>query len=470
MVSAVADGVRLTVTFDGLLDDAPPDPGDFAVSEGTTVEAIDGISGSVLRLRLLAPGLPVNQAARLSYSGSGLRGSGLTVGPFAVAISDRTAPPRLKSAYGIGSAIFLTFDQALISREVPASRFILSGPGLEQQVKTVSVGGSSVYLELDAALRDEPDLFGLIYLARARGGLAGLTGSRIGDSVFIVQNYTETPPSVLSAVVDTLEMDVTFDQRVEPNGALASDFSVIAGRRSIAVEALDWSRSSVRMRLAERVTSLDAVALLYSPGEGREVRDRAQKSLAEFRFWAENETPKPKTLQEQVDDALLRASGETSLERELVRGFASGEALRVNVLAGDGWTTAARGRLQLMVDASGIGEGPARIHVASIDDLSAMLGHFPFVPPSCWHGEAEEGISAWWVGESDLPGVPTDLRVRVRLVGAFDAFHAVSACVLDLISGAWRPLAVGQPIIGPALILISETPYGLNRDRLPLAG
>ncbi len=469
-VSAVADGVTLTVTFDSALDGAVPATADFTMSGEVTVEAIDGIAGTVLTLRLSSPGIRAGQETVLSYSGSNLMGGGLTVGPFAVEISDHTAPPELESAYGIGSSIFLTFDQPLFPRDIPASRFILSGPGLDQQVKTVSVGGSSVYLELTSRLRDEPDLFGLVYLAGSRGGLAGLTGSRVGDSVFIVQNYTETPPSVLSAVANGLRLKVTFDQRIEANGALPSDFVVVAGRRTIAVESLAWSESGVILRLAERVTSLDAVALLYSPGEGREVRDRAQNTLAEFRFWAENETPKPKTLQEKVEGARLRASGETSLERELVRGFASGEGMRVNVAAGDGWTSAARGRLKAMVDAGGIGDGPTRIHVAPIDDLSAMLEHFPSVPPSCWHGEPEDGISAWWVGESDLPGVPTDLGVRVRLVGAFDGFHAVSVCVLDLITGKWRPFAAGRPIVGPAFILIREMPYGLNWDRLPLAG
>ncbi len=469
VVSAVADGVMLRVTFDGSLDDALPDRLDFEATGGVGVEAIESIAGSVLTIHLTSPGLRAGQMSSLSYSGSGLTDSGLTVGPFVVEISDDTPAPELESAYAVGASVFLNFDQALLSRDVPASRFVLAGPELEQMVKTVSVGGSSVYLELDQPLLDEPDQFGLIYLAGARGGLAGLTGSRVGDSVFLVQNYTETPPSVLSAVVDRLQLDVTFDQRIDANGALPSDFSVVAGRRTIAVESLEWSRSGVTLTLAERVTSLDAVALVYSPGAGREVRDTSKKSLAEFRFWAENETPRPKTLQEKVDDARLRAKGETSFERELARGLASGEGMRVSVAAGDGWTTAVRGRLKAMVDAGGVGADPTRISVAPIDDLSTLLEQLSSIPPSCRNGEAGGGMSAWWVGESDLRGVPTDLGVRVRLSGAFDAFHAVSVCVLDLISGDWRPYSAVGPIVGPALILIREMPYGFNWDRSPLA-
>ena len=471
VVSAVADGVTLRVTFDASLDSTLPDRLDFELTGGVGVEAIEDITGSVLTIRLVSPGVRAGQVSTLSYSGTRLTGSGLTVGRFAVDISDRTAPPALESAFAVDDSIFLSFDQPLIARDVPVSRFIPTGPGIDHSVELVSVGGSSVYLKLSSSLPDEPDVFGLVYLAGTRGGLAGLTGSRVADSVFLVQNYTETPPSVLSAVVDGLQLVVTFDQRIDANGALPSDFSVVAGRRTIAVESLEWSKSGVSITLAERVTSLDAVALLYSPGEGRGVRDSSKLALAEFVFWVENETSGPTTVEGRVEDARLRASGgDTTFERELARGFASDHGVRVSVAAGEGWTTAVRGKLKAMVDASRVGEGPARIHVAPINHLSGMLEHFAFVPSTCWTGELEAGISSWWVGESDLRGVPTDLGVRVRLVGVFDAFHSVSICVLDLITREWRFHIAGEPIVGPALVLIRETPYWFNWDRLPLEG
>ena len=308
VVSAVADGVTLRVTFDATLDSVLPGRLDFEVTGDVGVEAVEGIARDVLTLRLASPGVPAGQAAVLTYSGSSLRGGGLTVGPFLVEISDHTAPPELVSAYAVDDSIFLSFDQPLITRQVPASRFIPTGPGIDQSVELVSVGGSSVYLKLNSSLPDEPDLFGLVYVAGARGGLAGLTGSRVTDSVFLVRNYTETRPSVLSASVNGLQLDVTFDQRIEANGALPSDFSVLAGRRVIAVESLEWTAFGVTITLAERVTSLDAVSLTYSPGDGREVQDASRLALAEFVFWVENETPAPTTVEGKVDDARLRAS------------------------------------------------------------------------------------------------------------------------------------------------------------------
>ena len=469
-VSAVATGNILRVSFDRPLDDSTPEAGEFAISSGVAIEAVERIDGASLTLRLAGPGVPATEESSLTYTGDSLKGSGLTVGPFALDISDRTPPPKLESAYAVGSSVFLKFDQALLARSVPASRFSLVGPGIEQRARVASVSGSSVHLELSAPLHDEPDLFGLIYFAGARGGLAGRTGARVGDSVFLVQNYTETRPSVLTASVDERRMKVTFDQRIEANGALPADFSVIAGRRTIAVESLDWSKSGVALTLAKRVTSLDAVALSYAPGEGRGVRDASNIPLGEVFVRVENETARPTTLAGTVDDARLRASGgATTVERELARGFASRDGLRVHVGAGEGWTRAVRRGLIASVDASRIGEGPVRIDVARIDDLADMLEQFASVPSTCWVQARASRSSAWWIGESDVYGVPTDLGVDVAVVGVFDLLQSARICVLDLISREWRFHSDDGLITAPSLVLIGETPDWFGRDRLLLA-
>ena len=469
-VSAVATGNMLRVSFDRSLDDSAPEAGEFATSSGVAIEAVERVDGASLTLRLAGPGVPATEESSLTYTGDSLKGSGLTVGPFALDISDRTLPPKLESAYAVGSWVFLKFDQALLARSVPASRFSLVGPGIEQRARVASVSGSSVHLELSAPLHDEPDLFGLIYLAGARGGLAGRTGARVGDSVFLVQNYTETRPSVLRASVDERRIKVTFDQRIEANGALPTDFSVIAGRRTIAVESLDWSKSGVTLTLAKRVTSLDAVALSYAPGEGRGVRDASNIPLGEVFVRVENETDRPTTVAGTVEDARLRASGgATTVERELARGFASRDGLRVHVGAGEGWTRAVRRELIASVEASRIGEGPARIDVARIDDLVDMLEQFASVPSTCWDRARASRSSAWWLGESDVYGVPTDLGIDVAVVGVFDLFQSARICVLDLISGEWRFHTDDGSIRAPSLVLIGERPDWFNRERLLLA-
>lgn len=465
--SAVANGVSLQLTFDGPLDDVLPDPSDFSLPGNAAVEAIEEIAGVVLAVRLVSPGVRAEQGATIRYTGDDLTGSGLTVGPFSVEISDRTPPPELESAYGVGESIFLVFDQPLISRDVPVSRFIPIGLGDDQSVEHVSVGGNSVYLELSSQLPDDPDVFGLAYVAGARGRLAGLTGSRVGDSVFLVRNYTETPPSLLSAVVDALTVELTFDQPIVDNGALASDFTVAAGRRTNAVTAMTWSEAGVRLTLSERVTSLDAVVVRYAPGEGRGVRDRSGLPLEAFEVWAENRTSAPGSMAERISDARIRSGSDPArFARELARGFASDDGIRVGIGGGTGSATVARAGMRLSIDAAQIGDSSTRVTVAPIDHVHTVLGELDGVSESCWNPEASGRISAWLIGTSDSRGVPADQRVSVTLRGAYDPFHTVRICVMNLTTGEWQFHARGQPFVGPALLLIRETPAGINRDPL----
>lgn len=469
-VSASADGVRLNVAFDNPLDQATPDPSEFSVSGNASVVAIEGVFPESLDLRLSAPGLRAGEQAQLTYNGDSLLGGGLTVGPFTVPIRDMTGPPQWVSAFGINTSIFLNFDQPLIARSVPASRFIVSIPGIELEVKSVSVSGSSVYLELSESLPDDPDLFGLIYLARDRG-LAGLTGARVENSVFIVQNYTETRPTVASAEVDSLEVVLTFDQPVFANGASAADFSVIAGRRTIGIESLGWSSERLTIRLSERVTSLDAVWVSYAPAAGREVRDSSNLGLEPFDLRAENRTAEPSSVSQRVEDAKLRAGGgETTVERELARGFAADDGIRFGLDGSEGRRTVVRGDMRATVDIGQGGGGSARIDVARIDELESMLAHVESAPASCWDADDASTSAAWWIGVSDRRGVPSDLSLRISMVGIGSGFQPRSACVLDLRSGEWSFLGADGRLTGPALLLIREAPPMFNWDRLPLAG
>ncbi|MXX48846.1 MAG: hypothetical protein F4Z38_11190 [Chloroflexi bacterium] len=470
-LSASADGERLSITFDGQLDGSPADLSGFSISGRASLEAVEGVEEQVLKLKLTPPGLPEGDNAEISYEGDSLVRGELTVGPFVLPVLDRTGPPELESAFALNTSVFLQFDQPLIARSVPASRFILSGPGIDAQVSSVSLTGSAVYIELSDQLPDDPDLFGLVYLAGTRGGLAGLTGSRVPDSVFIVRNYTETPPTVLSAEADSSEIELTFDQEIEPDGALPADFTVVAGHRSISAASLSWSPESVTLTLDEQVTSLDAVVLRYAPGEGRSIRDRSHQELEAFELRAQNLTSAPISIAERVAEAELRASsGTTTFAHELVRGFASLEGIRVSLASGNGWTRVARADLQVSVDASRIGAASTRIEVAPIDHLVTMLEQLETGASSCWNPDASDRFTAWWIGASDVHGVPGEDRIRVMLTGVFDPFHTARICVMNLATGDWRVHRPGRPMVAPALVLIHEIPVTISRDQLSLAG
>jgi len=424
-----------------------------------------------LSLELAPPGLSSKAGAFLVYRGTSLRGGGLTVGAFRLPITDQTEPPALVSGYGVDDLIVLQFDQPLLVQTVPAARFLLVGPGLEVTVESVEIGGSSVYLGLSSGLRDGPDLFGVVYLARERGGLAGPTGSRVPDSVFLVQNYTETPPSVLSVVVDSRRAVVTFDQRVDGTDARARDFVVLVGRRRIEATGLEWSQSSVVISLAERVTSLDSVLLLYRPGAEGTVRDLSEIPLAGFEIWAENQTDSPEHTEGIVEDARLRSSaGGTTFERELARGFASSGGFRVVALPGTGRSSVAQGDVRVSIDAGRLSSGAQVMHLSSLRDAGEALKHFERVPAWCRGDDESVTINAWLVGESDVHGVPTDRGVSVSIAGLLDGGWTSRVCVLDLITGrwsAWRPEGV---IATPSLILERVGRPVLSWGRLLLAG
>ena len=470
-VSAIATGTSLRVLFDQPLSQSLPEPGDFVIDDEAGVAGVVGIEGAALSLELVPPGVRSEDQAVLAYSGSLLRGGGLTVGGFRLPITDQTEPPALVSGFGVDDLIVLQFDQPLLARTVPAARFIPTGPGLEVDVRSVEVSGSSVYLHLSSGLRDEPDLFGVVYLARERGGLAGPTGVRVPDGVFLVQNYTETPPSVLSIVVDSRQAVVSFDQRIDGADARPADFVLFAGRRRIEAAALEWFESSVVVSLAERVTSLDSVLLLYRPGAEGRVRDLSAIPLAEFEIWAENRTDAAGDVEEIVQDARLRSSaGGTTFERELARGFASSGGIRFVAMPGAGRSGIAHSNVVLSIDAGRLSSGPLVIHLSSLRDADEALRHFERVPTMCLSDGKSGTTSAWLLGESDLHGVPTDHGVAVSVAGLVKGGWTSAVCVLDLMTGSWSAWRPGGVISTPSLILERVGVRPFSWDRLLLVG
>ncbi len=452
-MSAVADGQVLSVSFDSPLDGAPADVADFEISGGATIARIAGVSGNVLTLRLAEPGILSGRTATLTYAGDSLQGGGLTVGPFELEVVNDSAPPEFVSGIAFGTFVSLTFDQPLIPRAVPGSRFLLLGSDEPPEVEEVSISGTTVSLILSADLPDEPDLLAVVYLAGSRGGLAGLTGARVPPGAFVVQNLTETPPSVNSAVTDTLTIRVGFDQPVNGDDALPSDFSLVAGHRTIQIESLEWSDEELELTLAERVTSLDAVRLTYAPETAGSVRDTSGLPLASFEIWADNETRRADMIAEHVDDARLRSSrGATLFERELAREYSSGHGIRAIAEGGIGRTTLVRGDMQLTLDASQLGDDAMRIELHPLTNARQMLRQLDSVPAVCWDQEGAGRMVAWLLDLSDVNGVPATGRLRVSIDGA-DAAYLLGGCVFDLIDGTWSFARRDGRVDGPALLI-----------------
>ena len=470
-LSVVSDRTTMTITFDQPLGSARPAPTDFTLTGSASIEAVTGVDGDVLTLRLSAPGLHVKEKAQLRYPSPTLSGTELTFAPFVLDVDIEPVPPEIKSAIGFRSWISLEFDQQLNPRSIAASRFILHISGHDDiNVQSVEVSGASVLLELSQDLPDDEKSIVVVYLSKSSGGLESLLGARVTDSVFIVENLTETAPSIASAVADDQAITVTFDQGIKADGTEPSDFHVVAGRRAIAAASLEWSHDGVVIALAERITSLDGVRLIYAPATPGSVRDLSGLALKPFQFWAENRTPHPTTLQARIEDAKLRSSnGLTTVERELVRGFAGDDGIQASLEPGEGWTTIVQGELTVSVDAASLGDESVRIYAAPLLQTSHLLEQIGAAPSLCMIDTSASGASGWWIGQSDLHGVPTDVNFRVRVSGPDMNAWPTSYCVLDLISGSWRLRKLDGIVTGPTLILKQSSGFQAIEALLSLA-
>ena len=457
--SAMAMGRQLAVTFDEPVTARSAQASDFELTGGSSVESIESVDASYLMLQLAEPGLKDRSDSKLSYVGVTLSDGERMVGPFALPVDDQTTAPKLVSARGAYSSVNLRFDQPLWQRAIGATRFKLLGP-TDASVRDVQLHGSSVTLELSELLPDDPDIVALFYDAGKAGGLAGPTGVRVPSDVYLITNRTETIPRVSQIVADARRVRVTFNQRVIGRPAQTEDFAVQAGFRDIAPTELNWSRDSVSIVLADRITALDAVEVRYEPSAGHEIRDTTGIALSAFREFAANETKRPSSIADRVADAELRASAdETTLQRELARGFASTDGVSVQ-LSGDPGDDAAVARGNLMIQAAiaDLESESVQLSATRLLYVDSLRSHLIDIPEPC----QSDSVRGWWIGESDADGRPSQSRVEVNLsIGDLVPTES-HYCVLDLLSNEWQIAAPDQPIYSPALVFTTRALNPLN--------
>ena len=354
-------------------------------------------------------------------------------------------------------------------RAVAASRFLVTAPRLDIDVDRIVISGSSVTLWLDGSLPDNLELVFVVYLAPQRAGLQGESGGRLDTSVFQVRNYTETPPTVASAIADSDTLTIHFDQEIVENEDASPAFVVTAGRRPIPVESQTWTDTSIELSLAERITSVDVVRLIYEPPDGHAIVDRSGLSLEPFELSVENKTKRASSFAARVEDARLRADGgSTTFARELAQEFASSRGIDNALLSGQGWTTLALGNLHIKINASRLPDGESRVQVSLVDEHMRLLPLLESLPQTCWDGQDESHVTVARVDAASQVRLLTDDPIAVRIVSGVDPFAQSSWCRLDLVSGDWSTLHSGQTVIGPALLIVrnQQAPYSRLRPRL----
>ncbi len=452
-IGAWVSQLQLSVAFDSALDNTLPSASEFSINGDTEVEAVERIDGSRLELRLAPPGIHVRQSGRLRYTGTTLAGSDMAVAPFEIDVIDETAPPRLISASAIGAHVMLRFDQPLSDVNIPASRFVLAVTEVSISVQSTEVQGATLILTLSRDLPDEPDILPVAYLAGTRGGVAGLTGVRVPDGIFVVRNLTETRPSVVSITAETRTVRIGFDQRIDGAQALASDFTVMAGLRTIPVASMSWANDAVTLTLMERITSLDVVLVSYQPGTGGAVRDRSGLALKAFEIPADNQTPRPRSTADKVTDARLRARGSaTLLARELAWEFASTDGMNFILERGTGETAVIQGEIRLTIDVAQFSEEAMRISLRRMSNLQPILEHLDAVPRRCWHADAQSDIDGLLFDLTDLRKLPLAERLQMSL-GGQEVVRVPGWCVLDLVTGRWSLMPFDGAISVPSLLI-----------------
>ena len=361
---------------------------------------------------------------------------------------DPKYPPEFVQGLAIGDSLFLTFDQPLLASDVSPLSFALALPGVDIDVRSVDINGSSVILELARSLPDDPEWIGLIYRAGRAEGLAGMIGHRVPSTVFALHNLTETDPQIESVVVNGMTVMVTFDERIGRRTAVASDFWLDAGGRRIEVASLDWQHGGVVMQLESRVTSLDAVALTYRPALDRGIWDTSGWMLEPVVFAGENVTPRPTSRESRIDDARIRAAGDdAAIALELARAFATDPALNLAAARGGGWSTVAEGDLVVAIDTSRIGPGLVAVRLSPVDDVRNLLQLLGPAPAFCSPSSNAVELRGWL-----LDGDPEAIA-PVSVDGLIKPTPRSRACVFDLQLSAWRPYRVGQGLTAPALLL-----------------
>ena len=98
---------------------------------------------------------------------------------------------------------------------------------------------------------------------------------------------------------------------------------------------------------------------------------------------------------------------------------------------------------------------------------SSRLLRFP--PPACMALTSQMRKSGG-LDQTDLEGVPTEVDTRIVLSGEEIGGLWTSHCALDLISGQWRIMSPGDPIVGPSLIVQRALRLRPTAELWPLVG
>ncbi len=317
--SAAVDGDELTITFDGGLDEAAgskPEATDFAVTvNGSAVSLAEtnpvAVSGSTVTLTLAEAVLRVNTVTvgytpgtnKLKAADNAML---LVPGFTAKAVTNDTPAdttlPTVSSAAINGTALTLTFSEALDPGSVPAAIQFGATIGTGSIPATaIEIDGATVTLTMNSAA-SHGQAVELNYTKPTSNPLRDLSGNDVEN--FLRQSVTNnTPPAFSSAAVNGDELTITFDGGLDTGSVpAAGDFTVTVDGDTVALaetDPVEVSGAAVTLTLAAAVQRLQVLTVGYTPG-ANPLRDADRLKLAVTGFGGAkavtNNTPKDGTV------------------------------------------------------------------------------------------------------------------------------------------------------------------------------
>ncbi len=345
--SAAVNGDRLTITFEGPLDEgagSKPAGGDFAVTvDGGAASLADTapvVSGDTVTLALAEAVLRVN-AVTVAYTPGTNRlkdadgamhevpgFSGKAVTNDTPADTDR---PGLASSSINGAVLTVVFDEELdatgTSNSFGFSALVADASAF---ASSASISGSTVTVNLDQTARHGQAAW--VWYNRP-----GAVGERLKDlsgneALNIVREpvTNNTPPQFSSASVNASTLTITFDGGLDEAAGskpAGTDFAVTVNGSAVSLAEADpvaVSDTTVTLALAEAVLRIDTLTVGYTPGTNRlKDTDGAMHEVPGFSAQAvTNDTPadttRPTVTSAAVNGAALTITFDEPLDESSV--------------------------------------------------------------------------------------------------------------------------------------------------------
>ena len=194
--------------------------------------------------------------------------------------SDATAPT-LSTATVAGTALVLTYDEALDEDSVPpADAFTVTVAGSSRDVDSVAISGMAVTLTLASAVTSGQTVT-VGYTAPPSQPLQDTAGNDAAD--FSNQAIDTTAPEFESAAVEGAELVVTFDEDLDEDSTPpAGAFPVNVAGSSRDVDSVAIDGATVTLTLAAAVTLGQTVTVGYTKPSSNPLQDAAGNEVATF--------------------------------------------------------------------------------------------------------------------------------------------------------------------------------------------